>query len=51
MSFSLEEYSIMNLIPSDLLADLWIFTNFQLIMIVALIALIVFYVQYKKKQM
>ncbi len=33
------------------LADLWIFTNFQLICIVALIALIVFYLQYKKKQM
>jgi len=33
------------------LADLWIFTNLQLVLIVLLIALIIFYFQYKKKQM
>lgn len=40
-----------SLVPVGLLADLWIFTNFQLILIALLIGLIIFYVQYKKRQM
>ncbi len=41
----------MRTLPVEMLGDIWIFTNLQLIGIVVLIGLIIFYFQYRKKQM